>query len=97
MYDDSIDDPKQVYAGLSQAIKAPALTMLSEELAAARDSIAQAYKDNPENWWAHDHFAWGMSVRNLLRSKGFREDYFQINNLGDIYIPLVEEALNLKS
>jgi hypothetical protein len=37
-----------------------------------------------------------MSVRNLLREKGFNEKYFGVHNLDDIYVALVEEALDLK-
>jgi hypothetical protein len=40
---------------------------------------------------------WGMSVRNLLRQKGFSEEHFGIDNLDDIYISLVEEALKLRA
>lgn len=39
------------------------------------------------------HFSWGMGVRNLLRTEGFGEDFFGIDNLDDYYVPLVELAV----
>jgi hypothetical protein len=85
------------YADLSPIAKAPALVMLHDELSPVREEILAAYKADPEGWWAPHHFLWGMSVRNLLRQKGFGEDHFGVDNLDDFYIPLVEEALELKS
>lgn len=85
----------QMYAELPAEVKAPALAMLAEELAPARKEILSAYKADPKGWAAPYHFFWGMSVRNLLRDKGFGEGHFHVHNLDDIYIPLVEEALKL--
>lgn len=39
------------------------------------------------------HFGFGMAVRNLLRKEGFGEDYFGIENLDDVYVPLLEMAV----
>jgi hypothetical protein len=86
---------KQLYAELPSELKAPALVMLADELASVRDEILNMYNFHPENWWAPHHFTWGMAVRNLLRQKGFGEEYFGIDNMDDIYISLVEEALKL--
>jgi hypothetical protein len=48
-----------------------------------------------EDWWLPDgwHFGGGMAIRNLLRKHGFSEEYFGVGNLDDIYIGLVEEAM----
>ena len=54
-----------------------------------RDSIAA----NPESWSTPYHFWWGMSIRNVLRDRGFGERDFAIRNLDNIYVKLVEEAV----
>lgn len=92
----TMEECKQMYAELTSEVKTPALKMLAEELASAKDEIKKAFDADPENWVAPYHFFWGMSVRNLLRKKGFGEDYFGIHNLDDIYVWLVEEALGLR-
>jgi hypothetical protein len=84
-----------MYAGFSAELKSPALEMLRIELKPAYSDILAAYRANPERWYVGSHFYWGMAVRNLLREKGFGEEYFGVHNLDDIYIALVEEALNL--
>lgn len=38
------------------------------------------------------HFTWGMAVRNLLRDKGYGEKYFDVDNLDDYYVELIEKA-----
>jgi len=46
-------------------------------------------------WFAKGgwHSAQGMGIRNYLRQEGFGEDYWPVNNLDDIYVELIEEAL----
>jgi hypothetical protein len=90
------EECKAMYSGLSGEIKSPALTMLKDELSKSSEEIISKYKQDPDYWWSPYHFSWGMSVRNLLREKGFGENYFSIHNLDDIYINLVEEALELR-
>ena len=86
----------QMYAELSSEVKAPALKMLEEELSPVAGEIRKASAQDPDNWATPYHFFWGMSVRNLLRQKGYGESYFGVHNLDDIYISLVKEALRLK-
>ena len=86
---------QQMYADLTPEVKAPALAMLAEELKPAVPEIQKAYAADPEGWYVGYHFGWGMAVRNLLREKGFGEEYFGVHNLDDIYVALVEEALKL--
>jgi hypothetical protein len=85
----------QMYADLDDGLKAPALAMLKRELSPVYGQIKDAYKFDPSGWYIGYHFGWGMAVRNLLRQKGFGEEYFHIHNLDDIYVKLVEEALEL--
>lgn len=86
---------EQMYKDLTPEVKAPALEMLRTELKSAVDEIRAAYIAAPEEWYVPFHFGWGMAVRNLLREKGFGEEYFKVHNLDDIYVALVEEALGL--
>lgn len=86
----------QMYKDMPSELKAPALEMLRTELAPVIGDITRAYASDPTGWYVSYHFGWGMNVRNLLREKGFGEEYFKVHNLDDIYIPLVEEALSLK-
>ena len=88
---------EQMYKEIPEELKNPALVMLKKELAYVSVEIRKAYQSSPNDWYVRHHFNWGMSVRNLLREKGFGEDYFKIHNLDDIYIALVEEALALHS
>lgn len=46
------------------------------------------------DWPAAYHFGWGMGMRNALRRNGFGEREFGIQNLDNIYIELVEEAVD---
>mgnify|MGYP001593378359 CR=1 FL=1 len=45
------------------------------------------------DWPAAFHFGWGMGVRNDLRRAEFAESDFGILNLDNIYIELIEEAI----
>ena len=90
------DECKTMYAALSPALKASVLEMLKKQLAHDAKNIENAYKASPSDWYVPYHFYWGMSVRNTLRGRGFGEDYFGVHNLDDIYVELVEEALDLR-
>lgn len=89
------EECNQMYQGIPDDIRIPALLCLRKELNPVLSEIKNAYKQNPEDWYVPYHFGWGMGVRNFLREKGFGEDYFGIHNLDDIYVALVEEALEL--
>lgn len=74
--------------------KAPAVQMLRNALPAETlADVAKAIDSDPENWCSPYHFGWGMAIRNLLREKGYGEDYWPIWNLDDLYAMLVEEAV----
>ncbi len=87
---------REAYAAIAPEIKAPALSLLNELLEPLASEIRGDYEKDPENWWKHGHFHFGLAVRNQLRRKGYDADYFGINNLDDIYVFLVEEALKLR-
>jgi hypothetical protein len=83
-----------MYARFSQARKDPAIAALREGLPEpTKIQIREAVKDDPWDWFLPYHFHWGMDVRNLLRQKGFGEDYWPVASLDNIYVLLVEEAV----
>lgn len=90
------EENAEMYAAIPWETKKPALAMLFSELGSVKKEIRETYAKDPDNWCAGYHFGWGMAVRNLLREKGFGEEYFGVHNLDDIYVALVEEALDLK-
>lgn len=58
-------------------------------------SLKAIREDHP--WYTQDrfHFTCGMGVRNSLRENGFGEKEFGIDNLDDLYIGIIEKALEL--
>lgn len=58
------------------------------------NGIREAFKENPEGWWSRSgwHFGQGMSVRNLLRRRGFRDEQLPTGNWDDYYIQAIEDA-----
>jgi len=90
------DENMKFYTSLDPDTKAPALAALRESTTPVDlDLIREKFAADPDGWYVPYHFWWGMGVRNFLREKGFGEEYFKVDNLDDIYIYLVEEALNL--
>lgn len=70
-----------------------AVQVLAEELPI--EVIRKVYdmmQKDPKGWWSKYHFDFGISVRNLLRKKGYTDELFGCN-LDDIYIPLVKDAV----
>lgn len=53
------------------------------------------YEDSPDNWIAPYHFSTGMWIRNELRNNGYGEKEFDIGNMDNIYVELLEEAAGL--
>ncbi len=91
----TLEECRALYLALPREQKEPALAFLRERLCREAEEIRRCQRANPETWWAAGHIRWGMAVRNALRTAGFDETYFQILNLDDIYIQLIEEALGL--
>lgn len=60
-----------------------------------QEQIRVSIVANPESWSTPYHFWWGMSIRNVLRDRGFGERDFKIRNLDNIYVALVEDAVKL--
>jgi hypothetical protein len=85
---------QRIYSLYSQELKDPAVRMLREAFPEdLKTQIRAEISADPNGWAAKYHFFWGMGVRNLLREKGFGEEYFPIWNLDDIYVSLVEDAV----
>jgi hypothetical protein len=88
---------RDAYDAIPTEIKSPVLAVLAEILQPAEADIRITFEKQPENWWIGPYFAWGSVFRNLLRKLGYDEQYFNISNLDDIYVFLVEDALKLRS
>jgi len=82
------------YNNLPAEKKTPVVELLRREISEQdQEKIRAEIAADPENWISPYHFFFGMSIRNLLRQKGFGEDYWPIWNLDDIYVWLLEEAV----
>lgn len=58
------------------------------------EDVRSAYAHDPDNWFRRPSLRlWGFSVRQLLRSRGFDDTYFN-SRLEDVFVPLVVEALH---
>ena len=55
--------------------------------------IREAIEGNPDHWWVSRHVTWGMRVRNELRKHGYGEEVLGVDNLDDVYVGLIEEAV----
>ncbi len=71
---------------------AQAVEFLKKELTAVAPDIRKAIAASPE-WIDPYHFGWGMGVRNLLRQNMFGEKEMHVENLDNIYVELIEEAM----
>ncbi|GEM_PF-3458825 len=90
------EERREMYAAIPSEVKAPALSLLISLLEPVLPEIRADYAKDPLNWWKQGHFHFGLAVRNQLRRKGYDEKYFSVNNLDDIYVFIVEEALKLR-
>lgn len=57
-----------------------------------RARVRKRMRTSPGTWWMDIHFGAGMATRNRLRDAGFGEKRFDIDNLDNIYVALLEEA-----
>jgi hypothetical protein len=90
----TMEECKKLYSTIPQAKRDAAIASFrASPFADAFPTIREAIKKDPENWWVPYHFHWGMNVRNYFRKNGFGEEYFGVDNLDDIYVFLVEEAV----
>lgn len=85
----------EMYQRIPADKKAPVLEFLRKELEPDREDILAKVKEDPEGWFGPYHFNWGMGIRNLLRTNGYGEEYFNWHNSDDYYVYLVEEALGV--
>jgi hypothetical protein len=86
-----------IYNALSEEKKYPAIDCLKNHISKElKIGLRILIERDPEGWFAMYHHGWGTAIRNVLRQKGFGEEYFNINNLDDIYVELVEDAVKEK-
>jgi hypothetical protein len=79
---------------LEPEIRAAAVRFLRKKFGKGmRQLLRKAIEENPQHWWVSRHRGWGTRVRNELRSAGHGEEDLGIENLDDVYIGLIEEAV----
>lgn len=85
---------RKAYEAIPASKREPAIAYLRKHLA-EKEKIRRLIKKDSVNWCIPYHLTWGMTVRNKLRGAGFGEEYFNIGNLDDIYVELVEDAVRV--
>ena len=55
--------------------------------------VRAAIAKDPTDWIVPYHLHWGMGVRNALREHGFSEQAFGVLNLDNVYVALIEAAV----
>lgn len=82
----------QATARARAAVWLSAVRFLRGHIPAAEQTQVREELLQPEGL-APFHFWWGMSIRNALRGAGYCEEAFGVQNLDNIYIQLVTEAV----
>jgi len=86
---------RKFYEAIPEEKKLPAIILLSKKISAQdRVYMRRLQAANPNDWYVSQHFFGGMAVRNYLREYGFGEKYWPIWNLDDIYVFLLEDAID---
>jgi hypothetical protein len=63
----------------------------------SRAALRAAVEEDPQTWWALEHFNFGMSIRNQLRQAGYKDDQLPSGNWDDYYVPILEAAVGARS
>lgn len=58
--------------------------------------IKELYSKDSDEWWAGYHHGWGTAIRNYLRQNVCHDRELPTENWDDVYIQLVELALELR-
>jgi len=86
---------RKFYDALPEEKRLPAIILLSKKISSQDRVYMKKLRDkNPDSWYISQHFFGGMAIRNYLREYGFGEKYWPIWNLDDIYVFLLEDALD---
>jgi predicted Rdx family selenoprotein len=79
----------------SQALWTEAVAWLARDMHPTFVEEAKILRQmKPSGWMIPHHFTAGMMIRNRLREGGFGEKAFGIENLDNIYIEILNEALD---
>ena len=90
----TFEQQREYYISLPAEKKAPAVALLREKISDAdKQKIRDAIEKDGRGWITPHHFWFGMAIRNILRDEGFGEGYWPIWNMDDIYVYLIEEAV----
>lgn len=94
-----IEYEKKVWENVQEEKRIEAASYLNKTLPKnAYDFLNEAFSKNTDDYEILEdmplrfHFEYGMAVRNELRSAGFGEEYFGIENLDFIYMQLLRIA-----
>ena len=93
-----LQECKKIYDKLDPQLKEKAVNFLNKTFSEfEKNTFREWIKKDPEDWFAKSrwHFEEGMKIRNLLRENRFGEKYFCIQNLDDIYVELIEDAIKI--
>lgn len=87
-------DLYELWLDLDPDLRARAVKIILDELPAdvMDDLVKRCFVDG-EDWYITHHHGWGTSIRNLLRSKGLRDEQVPSGNLDDYYGCAVNEAI----
>ena len=99
-----VTETTDIVAFHEQALKDLPLWIITKGVGVLRDTITinsgkyirEAYREDPEHWWALSHFTWGMTIRNLLRDKVCLDQELPSRNWDDYYVQLVEIAVGVR-
>ena len=70
------------------------MTYLRKRLSkGVQQMIREAIEGNPQCWWVSRHVTWGMRLRNEMRKSGHGEKDLGVENLDNVYVGLIEEAV----
>jgi uncharacterized LabA/DUF88 family protein len=61
-----------------------------------RYGIKRDYENDPETWWAEQHFYWGMDMRNLLRKNVCLDNELPTGNWDDYYVQMIELTVGVR-
>lgn len=87
---------KKIYDSLEQSKRDVGVAFLKGFiLDNVKKEIRGVIVKDKKGWFALFHHGWGTGIRNALRNASYGEKYFGINNLDDIYVELVEDAVKV--
>lgn len=82
-----------IYAEITAEKKAPALELLRDVTVPVTADARLHGTPITNGWWKQQRLV-VRALQNLLRSRGYGEEYFGVSHLDEIFVLLIEEAVN---